>query len=107
MTNTTNIKVQRSRIIGTTSVVLSAWEPSSYTGPHGTVTTIDGQCYGRIGTLRPSHELQALPAGSEERSRKVRAHYDAEYQRAYAAIIAVHAEAKHGEPDMGQIEVSA
>lgn len=77
-------------------------EPSSYTGPHGTVRTIDGKVYGRIGTLRSE---STLPAMSVEREREVRAHYEAEYERAYAAIVAEYPEAADGRRDMGEIEI--
>ena len=44
------MKIHKIRIIGTSTVVYSAWEPSSVMGPHSTITTFDGSWFGRVGT---------------------------------------------------------
>lgn len=92
--------VMRNRIIGTDTVVWSAWEP--YDG-HSALTWIDGEKVGRIGTRRLPADLDALPAYSDERIRAVRAWHEAQYQDAYAAIIATVPWLTGYKTDMGEI----
>lgn len=99
------ITIKRTRIIGTSTVVYSAWTPAAYSGPYSTVTSIGGRPHGRLGTEFLSDsapELDALPAG-RERSRKVRAWQDDRYQAAYSAILAEYP-GLSGRPMMGEIE---
>ena len=64
--------------ICTTSIVAyDIWEPSALMGKHSTITTIDGKWYGSLPTRYLPQEIDALPAGSDER---------------IAAVDAVHAE---------------
>ena len=60
--------VRASRILGTDTVALSVWEPSTYTGPHSTVSTLSlGRgCWGLL-TSRRCERADAMPPGSEER----------------------------------------
>jgi hypothetical protein len=78
--------VQRVRIAGTNYHVFSAWEPSSHFGKHYSITTIDGQIYGRVGTERLPDELEKLPAFSQERGEQVIAWRQEQYQRSYQMI---------------------
>jgi hypothetical protein len=82
--DTSRTIVQATRIIGTDRIVYSAWESSSYTGEHATVTTIDGEVFGKIGTRRPTN----LPASPIERMDASYDHYAAEYARAVDTILA-------------------
>lgn len=84
-------------------IVYEAWEPSELMGPHATITSIDTQWYGRIGTRRPPPELERLPAGSEERFRAVGKWYEDQYEEAYRLIIQAFPEAKAGKHSMGEI----
>jgi hypothetical protein len=104
-----DIRVVGTDIIGTGIRVYSAWEPSKIgSGGHSTITwCADSKgWFGRIGTGPLPRDLDALPARSAERSAAVRAWHAAEYDRAYAAILARHPEAGSGRRDMGQIEVT-
>ena len=104
-TTNTSIIVQKYRIIGTNTVCYSAWEPSSYTGPHHTLTTIDGKVYGQVSTLRIPPEIDALPCGWDRSDACARWYAD-QYERSYAAIVAAHPEAAAGVRDgMGGIEI--
>ena len=79
-------KVQRHRILGTRIMVYAAWERSSVMGKHSTITTIDGEWYGRVGTRHLPAWMNALPAMSDERSRIVGEYHDAQYGEAYDII---------------------
>jgi hypothetical protein len=58
-----------------------------------------------VGTRGIPADLDALPYG-DERARRVRAWYDAEYARAYPLILSAFPEAELGERrGMGEIEV--
>ncbi len=81
------------RIVGTDVVVFSVYEPSTMFGPHGTFTHEGDDCWGRIGTRRPSKEVLAMPVCADERVTAVKAHYAAEYERAYPLIVEVFPEA--------------
>jgi hypothetical protein len=99
--------VERYNIIGTRRWVYDAWEPSERNGEmpfsHSTIRTVDGRWMGRIGTRRLPAELEALPAYSSERARAVGAFHEAQYEEAYAAIIAAFPAAEHGCRSMGEI----
>lgn len=75
----------RYQIIGTRIWIYALYEPSSYCGPHSSLLTIDDRCHGRVGTRRPSDDLEALPSGPT-RSAAVCAFYEAQYQEAYTAL---------------------
>ena len=60
--------VKRTRIIGTTRYVYTAWE--EFAG-HTTVATIDGKRCGEIGQRPLPAELASLPAYTLERADKV------------------------------------
>jgi hypothetical protein len=97
-------KVIRKYSVATTDlIVYEAWEPSALMGPHATITSIDDKWYGRIGTRRPSAELEALPAGSEERFRAVGKWYEDQYDDAYKLIVQAFPEAGAGRRSMGEI----
>jgi len=67
--------IKASRLIGSQTVILSVWEPSTYTGPHATVGTLGlGRgCYGRLDSRR-SAEVDAMVPGSPERRAAAKAH---------------------------------
>ncbi len=79
------IKVTGQRIMGTSTTVYEAYEPSSVAGNHSTITTIDGEWFGKIATRRLPAEINAMPIGLE-RSAAVDAFHKARYAEAYAAI---------------------
>lgn len=92
--------------VSVTLVCYSAWEPSSYSGPHSTVMSFAGKVYGKVGTKRIPPELEALPAYSMERANAVSRWYNEQKEAAYAAIIAKYPHAAKGARDgMGEIEV--
>lgn len=99
--------IQRTPIIGTTCVIFSVWEKGQITGTHSTITTINGEWYGRVGTERLPADLDALPAYSNERAAAVRAWQLRRYERAYDII--AHSEYGHeamnGRYSMGQVEI--
>lgn len=103
--------VHRFNLIGTRAVVHQVYEPTGAPGrsyTHGSITTgPDGTWLGRIGTGDLPADLDALPARSDERYDAVKAWQAAEYDRAYAAILAAYPEAAEGRRDMGDIEVYA
>jgi hypothetical protein len=79
--------VKATRIIGTDTIVYSAWESSTPTGAHATITRIDDEWFGKIGTRRPPAEVTDMPAMSDERYAAARAHYAAEQVRAITTIL--------------------
>lgn len=104
--STNEVVIHKTKLLGTSRVAYSAWEPSSYTGAHGTLMTIDGRVMGKVGTNHLPAELNALPAYSNERSLAVRAWIDSQKERAYAAIVAAVPAARDGARDgYGEIEV--
>lgn len=89
--NSKSYIVQATHILGTCSIVLSAWEAMKFKSySHSTITTfeIDGkaQWYGKVSTRNISDELNALPAYTEERYQAVKAHY-AELNRESEMVI--------------------
>ena len=83
------VKVTGQRIMGTSTTVYEAYEPSSVMGnhssSHSTITMIDGEWYGKIATRRLPADINAMPIGPE-RSAAVDAFHKARYAEAYAAI---------------------
>lgn len=101
------IKIRRTEIALTDLVVYSAWEPAGNLQGHSSITVIDGQWHGRIGTRRAPH-LEAMRPGSPERIAAARAHHEAQYAEAYAAILAQYphlADHPGAKRAMGEIEV--
>jgi hypothetical protein len=108
--------VTKSRIIGTDYVVYTAWEPDGYGAGHSTITyerfpftgwpdlTQFGK-WGRVGMERLPQALEDLPAGSDERGRRVREWQAAQYERAYNIICDAYPEARSGRRSMGEIEM--
>ena len=95
-----NVIIQKTRIIGTHTVVYSAWERDVGRN-HSTITFIDGVQYGRMGTTRLE---SSFAAGTDERIADVRAQREALYQAAYAAILGQFPNLK-GVPERGEIRV--
>jgi len=85
--------------------IFKAWEPSSYTGRHFAVTSIDGKCYGMIGTDPDHSAFDHIAAGSLERIDAVNAEYARRREVAYAEIIAAFPEAATGRRTMNEIEL--
>jgi hypothetical protein len=101
-------KIQKTQIIGTETTVYTAWEPSTPCGRHGTITTIDGEWYGRIGTDPDPEMFEHLPVGSDARIAAVKRAYALRYEAAYLAIIAKYPELiQKGTMSNGEIEVVA
>jgi hypothetical protein len=100
------IVVRRYRMLSTQLVIYDAYELTSGAfGPHHTTTTIDGRWYGTLHSYVPDNaSFHSLPVG-EERSQAVTAHYAANDQRSYDAILEVFPEAVNGHRDNGRIEV--
>ena len=71
--------------IGQTTIY-SAWEPGKVMGNHTSITRIDEEWYGQIGSRMLPAELEALPAYTQERLDKVQAWQEAQYTEAYHAI---------------------
>jgi hypothetical protein len=93
--------VQRYKILGTDIHVHAVWERYSN---HSTMTTINGEWYGRIGTRRLPAFMEALPAMSDERSRIVGEWHDAQYAQAYEMILRAFPELIPTRQSMGEIE---
>lgn len=74
---------------------------------HSTITTIDGQWYGRIGTRRLPDHLEALPPMTDERYNAVREWQQEQYDEAYILILSEHPwlEKVHYHKVMGEITV--
>jgi hypothetical protein len=75
--------VQCFQIIGTEIYVIQALEPRTN---HTTIEDVDGHWFGHVGTRALPAELDALPALSEERSKKVGGWHQAQYAEALAMI---------------------
>ena len=99
-------KVQRTRILGTDTVVYRAWEPTQFIGgKHHTITTFDGVWFGLIGSDPDPSVYNHLPVGPE-RTAKVGEAYQARYQLAHQLIRNAFPEAAAlGNTDNGEIEV--
>lgn len=96
--------VKRYQIIGTDTHVHGVWERMGGMGSHSTITTVNGEWYGRIGTRRLPAWMDALPAMSAERSRIVGEWHDAQYAQAYEMILAAFPELIPTRKSMGEIE---
>jgi hypothetical protein len=81
-----HFKVERYRILGTRTMIYCVWEPSSPMGGHSTITTINGEWYGRVGTRRLPAWMESLKSMSDERARIVGEYHEAQYQQAYEII---------------------
>jgi hypothetical protein len=104
------IRIERTRIIGTDTVVFSAWEPSKCTlapnaWSHSSISALGGDAsWGMVGSRHLPIHLATLPAMSAERSAAVHAYRAREYQRAYALIRAEHTDIPaDSTEDMGEI----
>jgi len=83
------VKVVRYQIGGTNNFMYAAYEPyiqNGKGGSHSCTLTINGKWFGKVGTLRPSPELDALPGMSPERMEAVTGHYGNERRKAYRYI---------------------
>jgi hypothetical protein len=96
--------VDKFSVGGTNIIVYNAWEPSGVFGEHSTITTFDGEWYGRIGTKRLSPEVEKLPAGSKERIDAVGKAFEEQYEEAYRLIEEAYPESANGKHTMGEIE---
>lgn len=102
--------VQRSRLIGTSTLQYAAWAPIEGIGfgcPYSTITHMNDRWWGRLGTERElPPELEALPVRSQERWERVHAWHDANYDRAYQLIERAFPEAAAGHHSMGDITLT-
>jgi hypothetical protein len=78
------VLIKKYRITGTNIWIYSAWVPTELIGAHLTITFVEGEPFGRVGTLTNSEE---------------------EYEAAYELIIDEHPEAAAGKKDAGEIEL--
>lgn len=102
-----SVIVHKSAIGGTASlVVYTAYEASSYFGPHSSLFTIDGQTCGSLQSRRLPKEIDAIPVG-QARFDAVDAFRHANENQAYTAIIAAFPEAADGRRVNGEIERGA
>ena len=99
------IIVHAVRIIGTPTIVFSAYRYRHNYGDHSTIQSFNGRFYGRVGTQRIPAEIEAMAPGSDERIAAVRAWHEAEYAIAYDAIVAQFPSAGEGRRSMGEISV--
>lgn len=95
--------IKKYSVAATDLIVYEAWEPSAIMGRHSTITSIDGEWYGRIGTRYLPTELEELPAGSEERLRAVGKWHEDQYEEAYRLILEAFPDADAGRRSMGEI----
>lgn len=78
------VLIKKYRIEGTDTWIYSAWVPSTLTGAHHVFTSVEGEVFGRVGTLTNTEE---------------------EYEAAYEEIIDEYPEAAAGKKDKGEIEL--
>lgn len=78
------VLIKKYRIKGTDTWVYSAWVPTELIGAHLTITYVEGEVFGRVGTLTNTEE---------------------EFEAAYELIIDEYPEAAGGERDRGEIEL--
>lgn len=74
-------------------VWFQAWERSTITGPHSTISAGRGSVYGAVRTHLPTNEalpLAEYPYGSKARIDAVDAHVRAQQARAVAVVYAAH-----------------
>lgn len=98
--------VNRYRIIGTDIYVYAvyAYADGKAWRDYSTHQTFDGRSYGRVGTRRIGPDIEAM--AGDERIAAAHAHSAAQYDEAYAAIVAHYPEAAGGHRSMGQITVA-
>lgn len=97
--------IQRYSILTTDILVYSAWEPSTITGRHSTITSLNNKWYGRIGSRLLPPDINKIPFGPERLAAVEKWHKD-QYQEAYSLIIEAFPEAKTGHRDMGDITLN-
>jgi len=99
--------VKKYSILTTNLVVYEAWEPSpsTITAAHRTITTMQGEWYGRIGSRNLPPEVEYLPAGSNERIYAVGKWHEDQYEEAYKLILQAFPEAEGGRRSMGEISL--
>jgi len=104
-TMTGDVVVRKYPILGTNHLTYDAWEHTK--DGHSTITFFKGEGWkGRVGTKRLPKHLEALPAYSQDRLRKVKAWQEQEYSRAYRYIEEAFPSIKGvGTRRMGQIDL--
>lgn len=87
------VRTKRRQIIGTKTVVFSAWVPSALMGGHTSLDRFDGdnRWWGQMGTERLPPELEALPAYSQQRLEAVQRWQRQKNEAALDRIMAEHA----------------
>lgn len=98
-----DIVVQRVQMLPSTNpptFKYEAWEPSWYTGPHHTVTTINGQTYGAVTSRRPEGHEELV---DEKRVQFVREWYNSRQALALKLIGIAFPETSEGMRVNGQI----
>lgn len=103
--------IQMTKVIGTHTVVFTAWRPDPLQEDEGgrfhrcgTICYEEERWWGRIGTGPDNSKFAGMPVG-DERTRAVQAAYNVEYQLAYQLILSVHPEVRSGKHDMGEIRI--
>lgn len=76
------VLILKRKLKGTDTIVFSAWVPTKLIGAHTTITFVEGDPFGKVGTLTNTEE---------------------EYEAAYILIIEEYPEAAVGEKDAGEI----
>jgi hypothetical protein len=101
------IIVHKYNIGCTNRIIYNAWEPSTITGNHSTITTFDGKWYGRIGTNPDKSMFSHLEPCSIERHHAVNKAYQQQYDRAIKYIKEAYPELKETVmTDRGEIEIN-
>lgn len=105
------IIVRRLRILTTNLVVFTAWQRCDSLFDAGqkfsTITEIDGDYFGRLGTERLPAELEALAPRSAERWDRVTAWQHERYEASHQAILAAEPDARDGwRSSMGEITIT-
>jgi hypothetical protein len=103
-----DVTVKAIRIIGTNTVVYSAWLPlmpsvKGFGYSHSTQCTINGKQMGRVGTEELPPELAALPPRTQERLDAVTSFFVSRYDLAYKAIAEYRNGNYSGTREMGEI----
>jgi hypothetical protein len=97
--------ITRTVVIGASVAVYEAWEPSSLTGDHMTLTHgPDGACYGAVASRRPTEAIKAMP--KDERGKAIVRFFQANEAESRREVLAAFPEAAGGEESGGQIRVS-
>jgi hypothetical protein len=103
-------RVHATHIIGTDIVDYTAWTTGDPMDAHGyrhysEWQSFDGRFYGRIGSRRIPATIEAMVGGSPERVEAAHAHSAAQYEEAYAMIVAAFPHTANGRRSMGRITV--